>query len=126
LRAGCPARRSLWERSIFGKKNLRRYENGLSFSFGGYFALDADAASQADVFGVAQGDWQRQGCDSAPAFFFTLRSVWPGHAWNGATGQQRGYIEDGLVSQAPMEESAERVAATFDQDRPGPALGEGA
>jgi hypothetical protein len=45
------------ERSIFGKKNLRRYENGLSCGFGGYFALDAEAVSQADVFGVAQGDW---------------------------------------------------------------------
>jgi hypothetical protein len=98
LRAGRPARESLWERSIFGKKNLRRYENGLSCGFGGYFALDAEAVSQADVFGVAQGDWQRQGCDPAPAFFFTLPSVWSGHAWNGATGQQRGYIEDGLVS----------------------------
>jgi hypothetical protein len=55
-----------------------------------------------------------------------MYSVWPGHACNGATGQQGGYIEDGLVGQAPMEERAESVATAFYQDRPDPALGEGA
>jgi hypothetical protein len=122
------------ERSIFGKKNLRRYENVLSHVFSCYFSLHADAASHSGVSGALQADWQswqpwRSSCfkrrDAASTFFYHADIICPRHTRNAAAYEQRGHVEDSFVGQALLEERAESVATALDQNGSNSALGQG-